>query len=193
MKKFFTLAVVAITVSGCASASDPGAMAVGVTQSTLIADSSPLHHAVTAPTVTGGKDTNPLWVSNVSNADFAEALRQTLAADTILATDKGRFNLAAQLVSLKQPMVGLDMTVTADVKYTLTDVASGKVVWQKELTTPYTAKFSDAFLGVERLKLANEGAIKTNIEQMIAALIADSKTSPDLAMVGDTARDCLLG
>jgi len=193
MKKFFALAVVAITVSGCASASDPGAMAVGVTQSTLIADNSPLHHAVTAPTVTGGKDTNPLWVSNVSNTDFAEALRQTLAADTILATDKGRFNLAAQLVSLKQPMVGLDMTVTADVKYTLTDAATGKVVWQKELTTPYTAKFGDAFLGVERLKLANEGAIKTNIEQMIAALIADSKTSPDLAMVGDTARDCLLG
>ncbi len=193
MKRFLTLAVVAITVSGCASASDPGAMAVGVTQATLIADTSPLHHAVNAPTVTGGKDTNPLWVSNVSNGDFAEALRQTLAADTILATDKGRFNLAAQLVSLKQPMMGFDMTVTADVKYTLTDVATGKVVWQKELTTPYTAKLSDAFLGVERLKLANEGAIKANISQMIAALIADSKTSPDLAMVGDTARDCLLG
>ena len=192
MKKFIALAIVAITVTGCAEASNPGAMAVGVTQSTLIADNSSLHHAISAPTVTGGKDTNPLWVSNVSNADFAEALRQTLTANTMLATDKGRFNLAAQLVSLKQPMVGLSMTVTADVKYTLTD-AAGKVIWQKELTTPYTAKFSDAFLGVERLKLANEGAIKTNIEQMIAALIADSKTSPDLALVGNTAQDCLLG
>ena len=192
MKKFIALAIVAITVTGCAEASNPGAMAVGVTQSTLIADNSSLHHAISAPTVTGGKDTNPLWVSNVSNADFAEALRQTLTANTMLATDKGRFNLAAQLVSLKQPMVGLSMTVTADVKYTLTD-ATGKVIWQKELTTPYTAKFSDAFLGVERLKLANEGAIKTNIEQMIAALIADSKTSPDLALVGNTAQDCLLG
>ena len=192
MKKFIALAIVAITVTGCAEASNPGAMAVGVTQSTLIADNSSLHHAISAPTVTGGKDTNPLWVSNVSNADFAEALRQTLSANTMLATDKGRFNLAAQLVSLKQPMVGLSMTVTADVKYTLTD-ATGKVIWQKELTTPYTAKFSDAFLGVERLKLANEGAIKTNIEQMIAALIADSKTSPDLALVGNTAQDCLLG
>ena len=192
MKKLFALAVVAITVTGCAEASNPGAMAVGVTQSTLIADNSSLHHAVAAPTVTGGKDTNPLWVSNVSNADFAEALRQTLAADTILATDKARFNLSAQLVSLKQPLMGFDMTVTADVKYTLTDIATGKVVWQKELTTPFTATMSDALMGVKRLQLANEGAIKANIQQMITALIADSKTNPDLAMAGDAARDCRL-
>ena len=31
----------------------------------------------------------------------------------------------------------------------------------------YTAKFSDSFLGAERLRLANEGAVKVNIQALI--------------------------
>ncbi len=178
---FAILMLAGLVLTGCASSSQPGAMAIGVTQSTLIATDSPLNHSVAAPTVTGGKDTNPLWISNVSNADFMEALRQSLAANTMLATENARFNLAAELVQLKQPMMGFDMTVTAHVKYTLTNIATGKVVWSQDITTPYTAKMSDAFLGVKRLQLANEGAIKANIEAMVQALIAESKTNTALA------------
>lgn len=186
MQKLLAATAVAacLLMSACAAPSNPGAMALTVDQSTLIDTQSGLSHAISAPTVTGGKETNPLWTSKVSNEDFAEALRQTLAAHTMLATENGRFSLAAQLVQLKQPMMGLDMTVTATVKYTLTDAASGKVVWSQEIVTPYTAKMSDAFVGVKRLQLANEGAIKANIQKLVEALIAESKTNPDLAKLG---------
>ncbi len=193
MKKLIVLALASLSLSACASASLPGAMAVDVSKSSMIDTQSPLSHAIAAPTVTGGKDTNPMWVSNVSNADFAEALRQTLAANTMLSTDKARFNLAAQLIQLKQPMMGFDMTVTAHVKYTLTDVTTGKVVWEKEITTPHTATMSDAMLGVKRLQLANEGAIKANIEQLVTELIAESKTNAAMAPLASVISRDLLG
>jgi hypothetical protein len=36
--------------------------------------------------------------------------------------------------------------------------------------TTYTAKFSDAFIALERLKLANEGAGRENITELIDRL-----------------------
>jgi hypothetical protein len=78
--------------------------------------------------------------------------------------------LTAHLVKLEQPLIGLDMTVTATVTYTLIERSSGKTTWEKTLVTPYTAKFTDAFFAVERLKFANEGAARANIAQLISEL-----------------------
>jgi hypothetical protein len=38
--------------------------------------------------------------------------------------------------------------------------------------TPYTANFSDAFVGMGRLRLANEGAMRENIREIISRLVA---------------------
>ena len=56
-------------------------------------------------------------------------------------------------------------------------------VFDQVVDVPYTANFSDAFYGVERLRLANEGAIRVNIGaflQRIAALSSPpgSKATP---------------
>jgi hypothetical protein len=183
MNKALSVALLLAGLSACASAAKPGAMAVAVSQSTLINETSGLHKAIETPAVDGGKETSPLWKSNVSSKDFAEALRQTLAANTMLASDSGRFKLNAALIELKQPLVGLSLTVTARVKYSLSEAAGGKVIWEKEITTPYTAKMGDAFVAVKRLQLANEGAIRENIKQFVEQLVADSKTSVDLQPV----------
>tara|TARA_B100000676_G_scaffold306985_1_gene364404 strand:+ start:1323 stop:1472 length:150 start_codon:yes stop_codon:yes gene_type:complete len=42
------------------------------------------------------------------------------------------------------------------------------------IVTPYTEDFSSTFLAAERLRLANEGAIRRNIETFINALIEKS-------------------
>jgi hypothetical protein len=68
-------------------------------------------------------------------------------------------------------MLGIDMTVTANVRYSLIDTTTRKEVFSKVITGTYTAKFSDAFAGVERLKLANEGAAKTNIQLLVNDLL----------------------
>ena len=68
-------------------------------------------------------------------------------------------------------MMGFDMTVTATVRYSLIERISGREVFSRSIPTPYTAKMGDAFVGSERLKLANEGAVRKNIEELIAELL----------------------
>ncbi|HEY7907177.1 MAG TPA: hypothetical protein VIC53_09710 [Wenzhouxiangella sp.] len=44
------------------------------------------------------------------------------------------------------------------------------MVYERLIERAHTTKFSEAFMGVERLKLANEGAIRVNIESLISDL-----------------------
>jgi len=64
------------------------------------------------------------------------------------------------------------MTVKMEVSYTLTDTKSGKTVWSKNVASEHTAKMGDAFAGVTRLRLANEGAAKANIQEAITEISA---------------------
>lgn len=122
--------------------------------------------------ITGGKGTNPLWTSQVSNGDFRHALEASLAAAGLLANDsQGKYRLSAHLDGLRQPLFGASMTVSSKIHYVVLDNRTNEAVFEKTIDLPYTAAFSDAFLGVTRLRLANEGAIRVNIQALIKDLI----------------------
>jgi hypothetical protein len=168
------LAAVALAalLAGCATPSDPGAMAVRDVRAT-----APVSESISI-NVTGGRATDPMMMSQISNADFREALKQSFlsAGLTGAVPDKdGRYRLDAYIGALDQPFIGGDFTVKMEVAYTLTDVAANKVVWQKSISSSYTARISDTALGVERLRLANEGAARRNIEAVVQEL---SKLAP---------------
>ena len=69
-----------------------------------------------------------------------------------------------------QPLAGLDMTVKLLVKYSLINQNSNEEIWTKDINSIYTAKFSDSLIGMERLNMANEGAIRKNIEILLQTL-----------------------
>jgi hypothetical protein len=165
------LLILVALISGCATPARVDQMIVSGQPAQRVAE-TPLRGNVAVRDVTGGQETNPMWKSNVSSSEFALAIEGSLRAAGMLAPNRqaGRFMLTAHLQGLEQPVLGIDMTVTASVNYSMVERATGKEVFQKTLATPYTAKFSDAFAGVERLKLANEGAIRTNISQLIDEL-----------------------
>ena len=168
--RVLVVAIAAGALSGCASGARPGAMTAGLDTAHIIDAKSPLYMAMAVNPIEGGKDTNPLWKSNVSNQDFKTALEQSLQLNTMLATTRAKYNIAVTLDGLKQPLIGLDMTVTATVHYVVVANGGGKPIFDQVITSPYTANFSDAFVGMERLRLANEGAIRTNITNFITAL-----------------------
>ena len=132
-----------------------------------------LKSSISIKDVTGGKETSPMWTSQVDSSDFQRALENSLRATGLLSPigSNGPYQLTADLTSLDQPMVGFNMTVTATVRYSLIEKISGKEIFSRSIPTPYTAKIGDAFVGSERLKLANEGAIRKNIEELIAELL----------------------
>jgi len=145
---------------------------------------SPLKGQVTVASISGGEDTNPMWVSKVGNPEFTSALNNSLRKFGLLNEEgKGRYTLDASLLSLAQPIMGFDMTVTATVRYLLKDTDGG-VVWDQHVVKPYTATMGDAFIGVERLKMANEGAIRINIETALGDMLRTVKPSHSPAPAG---------
>lgn len=177
MKKLLIAAILAAVavVSGCASPARSDSMTIQAADATRIRNlNSPLKDNIAVREVTGGRETNPAWVSNVSSSDLEAALETSLRSVNLLAPGKqaGKYQLIANLEKLDQPFVGVSMTVTASVGYILVERASGKTVYQKSISLPYTAAFGDALYGPERLRLANEGAVRVNITRLIEELLS---------------------
>lgn len=157
-----------------ASACAEGASAKGmtVTPEDLRAPPSPgLAGQFAVSEVAGGTQTNPMWTSQIDDASFREALIESLRAAGLLSPGPDApLAVQARLVKLDQPFMGFDMTVTSVVHYTVRDVRSGAVLIDEDVTAEHTAKMSEAFAGVTRLKLANEGSARKNIASLIERL-----------------------
>ncbi|HEX7027330.1 MAG TPA: hypothetical protein VF268_08820 [Gammaproteobacteria bacterium] len=153
-------------IFGCAS---PAKMENMVYQGNPKTYTKELQKNVNVASVSGGKKTNPAWTSEINNDAFLGALKQSLLTQGLLA-DNGRYRLEVNLLSIDQPMFGFDMTVTTYVKYTLTDVKRNAVVMSETITAVHTATVGDAFAGVKRLRMANEGSGKKNIENFLDKL-----------------------
>jgi hypothetical protein len=156
-------------MSGCAQPSKPDAMVVHVV--------GPVHktEADVSVAVSGGKETSKMGASQISDEAFATALRGSLEEAGLfrtVSTEGARYRLTGFIGKVDQPMMGFSMTVKMEVSYTLKDTQSGTAVWTKDIESEYTAKASAAFAGVERLRLANEGAARENIRQAVTELQA---------------------
>ena len=161
--------VVLSSLEGCASAATSQAMTAEIV--------APVHHSASAVTVAvaGGKETSAVGASQISNDAFAAALRDSIEKSGLFAkvADSGaRYKLSGFIGKVDQPMFGLTLVVKMEVSYTLTDTQSATTVWTHDIASEHTSKFGDAAVAAKRLRLANEGAAKDNIQQAIAAIAA---------------------
>ncbi len=170
-----------VMLSGCATAARVDQMTASPSASASTAPAQ-LQNGISIDTVSGGENTNPLWTSEIGNTEFRGALEASLRAARLLADGSGRYTLKAILLSVKQPMVGFDMTVTTTVRYTLTERASSRVVFDKPIASSFTATVGDAFLGYKRLRLANEGSARNNISQLVDELYRLDLQPDDLSL-----------
>lgn len=125
------------------------------------------HKGSVSVETSGGRETNPMWTSQVSSQDFRaaliEALNQAKVFSSVVQGGNSQYHLQVTLRDLKQPFGGFDMTVTAVCNWVLTR-GSGNVIWRETITTPFKATMGDSFYGVARLRKANEGAMRENIQ-----------------------------
>src|SRR5258706_3164558 len=153
-------------VAACASNADPTAMTVTAgPAATAVPFPQKFQHSMCVRAVTGGEETNPMWASKVNDAGFKTALDGSLNGAGLSAGASGCvYPIDANLLGLSQPSIGFDMTVTSHVNYKVYD-GSGQPVVLATVDAPFTAKVSDAFIGVQRLQMANEGSIRESIKQ----------------------------
>jgi uncharacterized lipoprotein YajG len=123
--------------------------------------------------VSGGSMTTSTGASQISDEAFAQALRDSIERSGLFAKvspSGARYKVTAFIGKVDQPLLGFSMTVKMEVSYALVDTQSGKTLWSKSIESEHTAKAGEAFAGVKRLRLANEGAARENIQQAITAM-----------------------
>lgn len=122
MKNLLIILTAAI-LAGCATPAAVEQMAVSLP----ITQTNPaLKNNVGVAEVTGGRETNPMWTSQVSSDGFRQALEQSLENAGMFSkiVSGSKYQLTADLTRLDQPMMGFDMTVTSTVRYSLIETQS---------------------------------------------------------------------
>jgi hypothetical protein len=162
------LASVAL-LAACATPAEPTLMSVGPLQGEKPLP-APLASSMCVRNITGGASTNPLWVSQVGDAEFRQALETSLRNEGLLAAGPPcKYNVDANLLGLSQPIFGLDIDVTSNINYKAVNAANQPFLLET-VSALYTATFSESPIGFVRLKRANEGSIRTNITKFMQKL-----------------------
>jgi len=157
-------------LAGCASGANSQNMTASIKPSLSASPSSAFYQSMVIEKVSGGKDTNPIWTSQVSNEDFQHALKSSLHQHHLYAGGPAKYTVSAEIAALDQPIMGVDMSVSSKVRYKVTRNSDKAVIFNEVIATTYTAKFGDSLIGMERLRLANEGSIRQNIGTFISKL-----------------------
>lgn len=147
------LLVATLICAGCASPLNPEAM---IAQGHLPVHKSP---STVVVSVTGGKPTAALGASQLADEDFARALRQSIEQSGLFARalkeGSAKYLLQAWIARIHRPFLS-SRTIVMEVNYTLTRTEPKQVLWQKAVSSTYTALVGEAF-----------GAARENIEQAI--------------------------
>ena len=171
-------ALLALVLAGCGTPSQPLPMAVTPADALQIRGWVPeaLRQQVGVAAVKGGEATGRWWGSRVSALALQQALEESLHAVGMrpdAPEPAPRFELQAELLQLEQPQVpAVGVTVGTAVRYTLVDKASGKAVYQRRIANTDEAGFTEAVVSPsERLRIANERALRANISLMLRDLV----------------------
>lgn len=161
------LCTISLILGGCATGAKVGNMIYEPSAEQQMKFDQAIKKNTYVENVQGGRETNPAWISEISNSSFEGALMISLKNAGLLKQG-GRYKLNVVLEKVDKPLFGFNTTVTTHVRYTLIDSESKKAIYDKTIVTPYTATAQDALVGVTRLRLANEGAAKENIKALLS-------------------------
>ena len=157
-------------VGACAPPASYSAMVAGVPMGQ---GAAPVYrNAITVGSITLGRDVGTPWTSAVGPDQVQQALVQTLANAGLGQPANGRFRLDGLLMTLSRPYAGFAMTVTAAIAWHLTDVTSSAVVYDRTLQGLGTATLDDAIDNNNRLRIADQRAVRANLQQLVQDLYA---------------------
>ena len=161
--------IVLATLTGCASQMTHQEMTPAPVQ---LAKQHPQQVTVTTPTMT----TDAGIASLITPTELRTAVSNAVAASKAFAdvkADGGAYQLGVQVFNVDAPAMGFSMTSKVEMGWTLKRADNGAVVWQESVKTEHTTGATEAFAGVERVKMSIGGAIRKNIDialQRIGAL-----------------------
>lgn len=113
----------------------------------------------------------PALVSNEMYRDaLAQALKQSNLFRRISTDEQGDYELHTELFAQGQGDVALDYRSAMVVQYRIVDRRSGTDAWRKGFNSRKEVTVSQALSGARRTVTAQEGSVRDNLAQLIAAL-----------------------
>lgn len=153
-------------LSGCASPVSKDAVTVR--------DIAPVnrHQQAVSVTTRGGNETTALGSSSISDSAFAQAIEESILKNEIFTSvvnaENADYLLNVTIVEMSKPTIGFNFTVKMEAAWSLVNAETREVKLRKSISTEYTATMGEAVVGVTRLRLAVEGAVKENIRKGLA-------------------------
>jgi hypothetical protein len=128
-------------------------------------------HSGTVSVATSGGSTEGLKVSDdMLKKALTDSITKSQVFSSVVQGSGGRYLLTVAIAGLEQPMMGMSMTVNLEAGWTLKRADTGATVWQEAIKSTHTTGATEAFAGVERVRLATEGAVRNNIASGLAKI-----------------------
>lgn len=124
----------------------------------------------------GGGETGAMDYTNISDADLAAAIEESITKSGLFSTvvkgDNADYKLNVYLVSMSKPMFGLSFKIDMEMAWSLVNARTGEVVMKESIKSTHTATTGDAFVAATRVRLAVEGSAQNNIRQGLRKIAA---------------------
>jgi hypothetical protein len=122
----------------------------------------------------GGAETGAMDSSNIANADLKAAVETSISKSSLFKSvvqgKGGDYELTVTVTQLTKPMFGGAFTVTLETGWSLVKTSDKSIAMRKAIKSSHTAELSDSLIGVTRLRLAVEGAVRNNVSQGLQAI-----------------------
>lgn len=156
------LVIAAAALGGCAIApSTPTSLVPATVEAGT-------RHAQTVSVAVSGVSAHPTAQRHLSDDTVAEAIAAAIDKNKtfsqVIKGSAGNLRLTVALLNADYPAMGLNFTVKNEMIWELKR-ADGTSVWKDAIKSEGSATTSEAFAGVERVRLAAERAVSNNIAQ----------------------------
>jgi len=175
-----TPALALLALAGCATPASPDRMSIAPDRTAAATPGARGYRALSVGPVGGGGETNPLWMTDISNGALHEALEASLRELGYLADGQGAYVVAADIVELDRPwaskvhpilaIMPVDMSVSVRIRYVVRPAQGGAAVFDDVVGTTGTATADDSLAPDARMRKATEAAVQANLAEFVARL-----------------------
>ena len=164
-----SIALLAV-VAACAGPARTDLMVPETQRAMAASEDSRMHRAIALTDVGGGEETT--YMPEVGSEEFREALRRALEAHEYLSLEPANapYQLKAFIIEVRHPRPSISTRVDSFVRYTLLRTADGHILFDDVVHGTHTVAFDESFAGMERVRLAEEGAMRDSISALLERL-----------------------
>lgn len=109
----------------------------------------------------------------IKNEDLKLAVESAILSSQLFSGMGRNLNVSVSVLSIKNPMFGMDLTAEARVRWQIFNADSKEEIFNSVFSSSHTSTVGDHVVAVQRMKMANQEALRKNIEIALKAISKD--------------------